>query len=71
MAIYSVVQTVTANFPEAKRVRILINDEPAETLAGHISLAHALAPMPSLVAAGVPALPTAPAVAPAATVTSR
>jgi spore germination protein GerM len=50
MAIYSVVQTVTANFPEAKRVRILINGEPAETLAGHISLAHALAPMPSIVA---------------------
>lgn len=50
MAIFSVVQTVTANFPQAKRVRILINGEPAETLAGHISLAHSLAPMPSLVA---------------------
>jgi spore germination protein GerM len=49
MAIYSVVQTVIANFPQAKRVRILINGEPAETLAGHISLAHALGPMPSLV----------------------
>jgi spore germination protein GerM len=49
MAVYSLVQTVTANFPEAKRVRILINGEPAETLAGHISLARALAPMPSLV----------------------
>jgi len=72
MAIYSVVQTVTANFPEAKRVRILINDEPAETLAGHISLARALAPMPSLVAAGAPPPPpTAPAVAPGATATSR
>jgi len=72
MAIYSVVQTVTANFPEAKRVRILINDEPAETLAGHISLARALAPMPSLVAAGAPTPPPiAPAVAPAATATSR
>jgi hypothetical protein len=55
MAIYSVVQTVTANFPEAKRVRILINDEPAETMAGHISLAHALAPMPSLVSSAAPA----------------
>jgi hypothetical protein len=49
MAIYSVVQTVTANFAEAKKVRILINDEPAETLAGHVSLAKALVPMPSLV----------------------
>src|SRR5438067_2834888 len=38
MSIYSVVQTVTANFPEAKRVRMLVNGEPAETLAGHVSL---------------------------------
>ena len=50
MAVYSVVQTVTANFPDAKRVRILVNGEPAETLAGHINIARSLAPMPSLVA---------------------
>jgi spore germination protein GerM len=49
MAIYSVVQTVTTNFAEAKRVRILINGEPAETLAGHISLARALAPRADVV----------------------
>ena len=79
MAIYSVVQTVTANFAEAKRVRILINGEPAETLAGHISLAGALAPMPSLVASAAPSVPpptatpsSTPAPAPAAaTATSR
>ena len=50
MAIYSVVQTVTANFPEAKRVRMLVNGEPAETLAGHVSLSRALTPAPSMVA---------------------
>ena len=50
MAIYSMVQTVTANFPEARRVRVLVNGEPAETLAGHISLSRALTPMPSVVA---------------------
>ncbi len=50
MAVYSVVQTVTANFPEARRVRVLINGEPAETLGGHVSLARALSPMPSIVA---------------------
>ena len=50
MAIYSVVQTVTANFPEAKRVRMLVNGEPAETLAGHVSLSRALTPVPSMVA---------------------
>jgi spore germination protein GerM len=49
MAIYAVVQTVTANFPEVKRVRILVNGEPAETLAGHINIARSLAPAPSLV----------------------
>ena len=49
MAIYSVVQTVTANFPEAKRVRMLVNGEPAETLAGHVSLSRALTPAPSMV----------------------
>jgi hypothetical protein len=50
MAVYSVVQTVTTNFPEAKRVRILVNDEPAETLAGHVNLSHSLGPMPVFVA---------------------
>ena len=51
MAVYSVVQTVIANFPEAKRVRILVNGAPAETLAGHLSLSRSLTPMPSIVAA--------------------
>jgi germination protein M len=50
MAIYSVVQTVTTNFPEAKRVRMLVNGEPAETLGGHVSLSRALTPVPSMVA---------------------
>jgi spore germination protein GerM len=50
MAVYAVVHTVTANFPEAKRVRILVNGEPAETLAGHINIARSLGPMPSLIA---------------------
>jgi spore germination protein GerM len=44
MAVYSVVQTVMSNFPEVKRVRLLVNGEPAETLAGHISLARPLTP---------------------------
>ena len=50
MAVYSVVQTVTTNFPEAKRVRILVNDEPAETLAGHVNLSRALLPSVTYVA---------------------
>jgi len=50
MAVYSVVQTVIANFPDAKRVRILVNGEPAETLAGHVNVSRALAPMPVFIA---------------------
>jgi spore germination protein GerM len=49
MAVYSIVQTVASNFPQVRRVRVLINGEPAETLAGHVSLARALAPLPSVV----------------------
>jgi Sporulation and spore germination len=49
MAVYSVVQTVTANFPEAKSVRLLLNGTPAETLAGHVSVTKSLGPMTDLV----------------------
>jgi len=49
MAVYSLVQTVTVNFPETKRVRLLINGEPAETLAGHVWLGKSLQPMKELV----------------------
>ena len=49
MAVYSIVSTVTTNFPEAKRVRILVNGAQADTLAGHVSLRHSLTPLPSLV----------------------
>jgi hypothetical protein len=49
MAVYSVVQTVTANFPAAKQVRLLVNGGPAETLAGHVSLARSLQPKADLV----------------------
>ena len=50
MAVFSVVQTVVTDFPTAKRVRILVNGEPAETLAGHVNLEHALLPVPAFVA---------------------
>lgn len=48
MAVYSIVATLTANFAEVKKVRVLVNGMPAETLAGHIALDKALTPMPSL-----------------------
>ena len=49
MAVYSLVQTVTANFADARRVRFVINGSPAETLAGHVSLAKSLGPMTQFV----------------------
>jgi len=48
MAVYSLVQTMVANFPEARRVRILVNGAPAETLGGHVALSRSLTPLPSL-----------------------
>lgn len=48
MAANSLAQTLKANFPEALRVRILVNGTPAETLAGHLSLSRSLSPMPGL-----------------------
>jgi spore germination protein GerM len=49
IAAYSVVQTVIANVPEAKRVRLLVNGQPAETLGGHLTIDRPLQPMASLV----------------------
>lgn len=49
MAANSLVQTLAVNFADARRVRFLINGAPAETLAGHVSLARSLPPMPQYV----------------------
>lgn len=48
MAAHSIVQTLTANFPEVRRVRIVVNGTPAETLAGHVALHRSLTPLPDL-----------------------
>lgn len=62
IAAYSVVQTVVANVPEAKRVRLLVNGQPAETLAGHLTIDRPLLPMQSLLRKPAPSRPpTTPA----------
>ena len=43
-----VVQTLTSNFPEVSRVRLVVNGAPAETLGGHLSLMRSFAPIPGL-----------------------
>ena len=49
MSLYSLAQTLTANFADARRVRVLVNGTPAETLAGHVSLAKSITPVPEMV----------------------
>ena len=51
MAVYSVVQTMTTNFSEARRVRFLLNGTPAETMGGHIALSRPVGPVPGAVPA--------------------
>ena len=49
MTLYSIVNSLTFNFPQIKRVQILIQGEAGETLAGHLSLEQPVPPNPGLV----------------------
>ncbi len=42
LSVYSIVNSLTVNFPAVKRVQILVDDRPADTLAGHIDLTRPL-----------------------------
>jgi spore germination protein GerM len=48
LATYSIVDTVTANFPQVKAVQLLVNGKAPETLKGHVELLEPLAPDLSL-----------------------
>ena len=48
---YSVVNTITTNFPAVHRVQILLDDKPAVTLAGHVDLSRPLPQDMTLLAA--------------------
>ena len=50
LTVYSVVNSLTANFPAVKRVQILIEDRPVPTLAGHVDLTRPLRPDMTLLA---------------------
>jgi spore germination protein GerM len=68
-AVYSVVNSITANFPAIRRVQILVADRPAETLAGHVDLSRPLSADMTLLAASIltpvdAEAPAAPAPAP-------
>ena len=56
--------SLTVNFPAVRRVQILLEDRPADTLAGHVDLSRPLtADMTLLTAAAV--APAAPEGSPA------
>jgi spore germination protein GerM len=42
--VYSVVNSVTANFPAVRRVQILVEDRMADSLGGHVDLTRPLPP---------------------------
>ncbi len=49
MTVYSIVNSLSLNFPQIKRVQILIDGKPIETITGHLSLRQPISPKPDLV----------------------
>ena len=49
MTVYSIVNSLTLNFPPIKRVQILIDGKPIETITGHLSLKQPVPPKPDLI----------------------
>jgi spore germination protein GerM len=52
MTVYSVVNSLTLNFPEIKRVQILVEGKEIETITGHLSLRKPLSANPSIIKKG-------------------
>ena len=59
ITVYSVVNSLTANFPAVKKVQILVDDRPAPTLVGHVDLTRPLSPDLTFLASAA-LTPTAP-----------
>jgi len=49
MTIYSIVNSLSFNFPQIKKVQILIDGKPVETITGHLSLKQPVSPKPDLI----------------------
>jgi spore germination protein GerM len=49
MTVYSIVNSLSFNFPQIKRVQILIDGKPIESITGHLSLRQPIPPKPDLV----------------------
>jgi spore germination protein GerM len=49
MTLYSIVNSLAFNFPEIKKVQILIEGEESQTIAGHLSLEEPISSKPDLI----------------------
>ena len=49
MTVYSIVNSLTANFPQIKRVQILVEGKEIESIAGHLSLKRPIPPKADLI----------------------
>jgi spore germination protein GerM len=49
MTVYSIVNSLTTNFPQIKRVQILVEGKEIESIAGHLSLMRPISSKPDLV----------------------
>jgi spore germination protein GerM len=61
LTVYSIVNTVVTNFPAVSRVQLVVNDQPASSLGGHVDLSRALPPDMTLVVVEAPAPSPSPA----------
>jgi spore germination protein GerM len=65
LSVYSVVNSITANFPAVKRVQLLLDDRPVVTFAGHVDVSRPLPPDMTFVAAVLASPPPSPSPVPA------
>jgi hypothetical protein len=66
LTVYSIVNTIVTNFPAVSRVQLVLNDQLATTLAGHVDIGRPLPPDMTLVAVDVkPEASPLPSAAPA------
>jgi len=49
MTVYSIVNSLTTNFPQIKRVQILVEGKEIESIAGHLSLMKPISSKPDLI----------------------
>ena len=49
MSVYSIVNSLILNFPQIKKVKILIEGKTGETIAGHLSLDQPISSKPDLI----------------------